>query len=172
MTASGFRVRVIGLVFVFKSASLVLKQVPTCIRKPTTNAFDKSIKFLRWLFLAVLDGFRSFQMELGHFRWFQVILGRFRSFQVVPHFNKYRINFITICKKILEIRQDTRQISALYMGKIYIIMQPQKLTRHAIQTQSGNELNQHKIHMKSTSLIIQCIVKVTSVTPSAFKYVR
>ena len=58
MTASGFRVRVTGLVFVFKSASLVLKQAPTCIRKPKT--LDKSIKFLHWLFLAVLDGFRSF----------------------------------------------------------------------------------------------------------------
>ena len=60
MTASGFRVRVTGLVFVFKSASLVLKQVPTCIRKPKTNTFDKSIKFLHWLFLVVSDGFRSF----------------------------------------------------------------------------------------------------------------
>ena len=60
MTPSGFRVRVTGLVFVFKAASLVLKQVPTCIRKLNTNTFNKSIKFLHWLFLVVLDGFRSF----------------------------------------------------------------------------------------------------------------
>ena len=60
MTASGCRVRVIGLVFVFKLVSLVLKQVLTCIRKPKTNTFDNSIKFLHWLFLVVLDGFRSF----------------------------------------------------------------------------------------------------------------
>ena len=86
MTASGFRVRVIGLVFVFKSASLVLKQDPTCIRKPMTNTFEKSIKFLHWLFLVVLDGFRSFQIVLGHFRSF---LDRFRSFQHIPHFSKY-----------------------------------------------------------------------------------
>ena len=59
MTTSGFRVRVTGLVF-FKSAFLVLKQVPTCIGKPKTNTFDKSIKFLHWLFLVVSDGFRSF----------------------------------------------------------------------------------------------------------------
>ena len=37
----------------FKSASLVLKQDPTCIRKPTANTFDKSIKFLHWLFLVI-----------------------------------------------------------------------------------------------------------------------
>ena len=59
MTALGFRVRLTGLVFIFKLAALVLNEVPTCIRKPKTNAFDKSIKFLHWLFLAVLDGFRS-----------------------------------------------------------------------------------------------------------------
>ena len=46
--------------FFFKSASLALKQVPTCIQKPKTNNFDKSIKVLHWLFLAILDGFRSF----------------------------------------------------------------------------------------------------------------
>ena len=60
MTASGLRVQVTGLVFVFKSASLVLRQVPTCIRKPKTNTYDKSIKFLHLLFLVVLDGARSF----------------------------------------------------------------------------------------------------------------
>ena len=76
MTASGFRVRVTGLVFVFKSASLALKQVPTCIREPKTNTFDKSIKFLHWLVLVVLDGFRSF-------------LDRLRSFWLVLHFSKY-----------------------------------------------------------------------------------
>ena len=40
MTASGFRVQVTGLVFVFSLASLVLKQVPTCTQKPKTNTFD------------------------------------------------------------------------------------------------------------------------------------
>ena len=40
MTASGFRVQVTGLVFVFNLASLVLKQVPTCTQKPKTNTFD------------------------------------------------------------------------------------------------------------------------------------
>ena len=60
MKAPSFRVRVIGLVFVSKSASLTLKQVPTCIRKPKTNTFYKSIKFAHWLFLVVLDGFRLF----------------------------------------------------------------------------------------------------------------
>ena len=67
MTASGFRVQVTGLVFVFKLASLALKQVPTYIRKPKTNTFDKSIKFLHW-FLVVLDGFRLFEVVLDHFR--------------------------------------------------------------------------------------------------------
>ena len=76
MTTSGFRVRVTGLVFVFKSASLVLKQVPTCIRKPKTNTFDKSIRFSYWLYLVV-------------FGRFQIVLGRFSSFQLVPHFSKY-----------------------------------------------------------------------------------
>ena len=75
MTTSGFSVRVTGLVF-FKSASLALKQVPTCIRKPKTNTFDKSIKFLHWLFLVVLDGLRSF---FDRFRSFLIVLGRFRS---------------------------------------------------------------------------------------------
>ena len=79
MTASGFRVRITSLVFVFNSASLALKQVPTSIRKPKTNTTDKSIKFLHWLLLVVLDSFRSFQMVFGCFRSF---LGRFRSFQV------------------------------------------------------------------------------------------
>ena len=54
MTASGSRVRVTGLVFVFKSTSLALKQVPIRIREP------KSIKFLHWLILVAFDGFRSF----------------------------------------------------------------------------------------------------------------
>ena len=45
MTASGFRVRVTGLVFVFKSESLILKLVPTYIQKPKTNTYDKSVKF-------------------------------------------------------------------------------------------------------------------------------
>ena len=87
MKASSFIIRVTGLVFVFKSESLVLKQVPTCIRKLKTNTFDKSIKFLQWLFLVVLNGFRSFQMLLGHFRSF------FRLFQVVL---RCFISFLTL----------------------------------------------------------------------------
>ena len=68
MTGSDFRDQVTGLVLVFKSASLVLKQVPTRIRKPKTNNFDKSV---------VLDGFRSFYMALGRLRSF---LDFFKSF--------------------------------------------------------------------------------------------
>ena len=52
MTASGFKVRVTGLVFVF------LVFVPTCIRQPKTNTFDKLDGFI-W-FQVLLDGFRSF----------------------------------------------------------------------------------------------------------------
>ena len=48
------QVWVTGLLFVFKSASLALKQVTTCIWKPKIrNTFDtvnKWIKFLHWLF--------------------------------------------------------------------------------------------------------------------------
>ena len=36
-----FRVQV--TVFVFKSASLILKQIPTFIQKPKTNTFDKAM---------------------------------------------------------------------------------------------------------------------------------
>ena len=87
MMASGFMVRVTGVVFVFKSASLVLKQVPTCIRKPKNNTFDKSIKFLHWLFLVFSDGFWQFQMVLCRFSSF---LDRFRSFQIVlGHFSLF-----------------------------------------------------------------------------------
>ena len=53
------QIRVTDLVLVFKSASLVLKRVPTCIQKHKINTFGKLIKFLHWLFLVVLDGFRS-----------------------------------------------------------------------------------------------------------------
>ena len=35
--------------FVFKSVSLVLNRVPTCVPKRNTNTFDESIKFLDWL---------------------------------------------------------------------------------------------------------------------------
>ena len=59
MMMSGFRVRVAGLVLDFKLASLLQKRVATCIQKPKKNTFDKSIKFLHWLFLVVLDDFRS-----------------------------------------------------------------------------------------------------------------
>ena len=99
MMASGFRVRLTGLVFVFKSTSLALIQVPTCIRKLKTNTFDKSIKFLYWLFLVVLDGFRSFQMVLGRFRSF---LDRFRSFQIVlGRFSSFLTLVSTTCRSTL-----------------------------------------------------------------------
>ena len=62
--ASSFRVQVTGLAFGFNSASLVLKQVPICIEKPKTNIFDKSIKFLHWFFLVVVDGFGSFKGQV------------------------------------------------------------------------------------------------------------
>ena len=104
MTASGSSVRVTGLVFVFKSASLMLKQIPTCIRKPKTNTFDKSIKFLHWLFLVVLDGFRLIQMVLSRFRSF---LNRLRSFQLIPYFSKYRLKDV-IVTALLDVQ--TRQI--------------------------------------------------------------
>ena len=42
-----------------------------CVRKSKTNTFDESIKFLYWLFLVVLDGFRSCQIV---FRSLQVVL--------------------------------------------------------------------------------------------------
>ena len=45
---------------IFKSESLVLNRVPAYVRKPQKNTFDESIKFLYWLFLVVLDGFRLF----------------------------------------------------------------------------------------------------------------
>ena len=48
------------LVFVFKSACLVLNRVPTCVRKLKTNTFNESTKFLYWLILVVLDRFRLF----------------------------------------------------------------------------------------------------------------
>ena len=93
MTASsGFMVRVTSLVFVFKLPSLALKQVPACIREPKTNSYDKSIKFLRWLFFVFRScrWFRSFQIVLGRFRSFldcfrsfQIVLDCFRSFQMV-----------------------------------------------------------------------------------------
>ena len=83
MTTLGFRVRVTDLVFVFRSASLVLKQVSICIRKPLISqlSFYNIVIFscFRW-FLVVLDAFRMF---LDHFRSFQIVLGRFRSFQIV-----------------------------------------------------------------------------------------
>ena len=101
MTVSAFRVQVTGLVFVFKLASLTLKQVPTCIPKPKTNTFDKSIKFLHW-FQMVLGCLRLFQITLGWFRLFQIVLGRFESFQLVltlvsTLFSIRKFNMITIC---------------------------------------------------------------------------
>ena len=92
MTASAFRVQVTGLVFIFKSAFLVLKQVPTCVRKPKTNTFDKSIKFLYWLFLITLDGFRLFQMVLGRF---QIVLVCFSSFLILVS-AEYEKDYMTI----------------------------------------------------------------------------
>ena len=47
--SAGFRVRLTEQAFVFKSAPLAIKQVPTCIQNPKSNTFDKSIRFLHWL---------------------------------------------------------------------------------------------------------------------------
>ena len=115
MTASGFRVRVTGLVFVFKSACLVLQQVPNCIRKPKTNTFDKSSFYFGYSW--------SFQMVSGHFIWFQVVfrsfyvvLDRFRLFQLVPHFSKYQANilfknYMLLQRKIQKIRENWQKIA-------------------------------------------------------------
>ena len=72
MTASGFRVRVTGLVFAFKQASLVLKQVPTCIRKHRQPLISQLSFYIGY--------FWTFQMVSDRFKWFQVVL---RSFQIV-----------------------------------------------------------------------------------------
>ena len=32
----------------------------TCVQKTKKNTFDESIKFLEWLYLVILDDFRSF----------------------------------------------------------------------------------------------------------------
>ena len=115
MTASGFRVRVTGLVLAFKSACLVLQQVPNCIRKPKTNTFDKSSFYFGYSW--------SFQMVSGHFIWFQVVfrsfyvvLDRFRLFQLVPHFSKYQANilfknYMLLQRKIQKIRENWQKIA-------------------------------------------------------------
>ena len=59
----------------------MVNRVPTCVWKPETNIFVDSIKFLNYLFLVDLDGFRSFQMVLDCYGWlFLVALDGFRSF--------------------------------------------------------------------------------------------
>ena len=63
MATSGFRVRVTGIVFVFKLASLVLNRVQTCAK---TGTFE-SIKCLYWLFWVILNGFRLFLDHFGSF---------------------------------------------------------------------------------------------------------
>ena len=106
MTSSGFRVRVIGLVFVFKSASVVLKQVPTCIRKPKTNTFDKSIKFLHWLSLVFLDGFRSFQAVLGRFGSLLTLVStHYKQIRIISLFrsNHQRYSAFNFIKKRLQL---------------------------------------------------------------------
>ena len=114
MTALGFRVRVTGLVFVFKSASLVLNQVSTCTQ---TNTFDDSVKCLHWLFLVILDGFSLFQMALGRFglilersRSFQVVLGRLRLFQMV--LDRFS-SFLTLVSKTGPIFTNFKQLGSL-----------------------------------------------------------
>ena len=42
-----------------------MNRVPTCTK---TNTFNESIKCLHWLFLVVLDGFRSFQVVFRSFQ--------------------------------------------------------------------------------------------------------
>ena len=100
MTASGFKIRVTGVVFVFNSLSLALKKVPTCIQKPKTNTSNKSIKFLHWLFLVSLCGFKSFQMVLCRFRSFivpfLVVLDCFRLFQIVLDCFRFFSSFLLL----------------------------------------------------------------------------
>ena len=100
MTASGFKIRVTGVVFVFNSLSLALKKVPTCIQKPKTNTSNKSIKFLHWLFLVSLCGFKSFQMVLCRFRSFivpfLVVLDCFRLFQIVLDCFRFFSSFLIL----------------------------------------------------------------------------
>ena len=68
---------VTSLVFLlFKLVSLVLNQVPTCVRKPKSNTFDESKVFILVIF-GRFRCFRSFQMVLIRSRSF---LDRFRSF--------------------------------------------------------------------------------------------
>ena len=91
--------RLQGLVFVFNSTSLILKQVPTCIQKPKANAIDKSVKFLHWLFLVI-------QMVLGRFRWFQIDLSCIRLFQLVlAHFRSLLTLVSTIIYCILKFQE-------------------------------------------------------------------
>ena len=61
--ASGFDSQI--YFFVFKLTSLVLNRVPICVRKPKTNTFDESIKFLHWLFLVALGRFSSHERLLN-----------------------------------------------------------------------------------------------------------
>ena len=107
MMASGFRVRVTGLVF--KLASLVLKQVPICISKPQANTFDKSIVFN-------IGHFWSIQMVLSHFRWFLV---GFRLFQVV--LNCFS-SFLTLVKYRLRSFQVVLAHSSDSFSSLYMVL--------------------------------------------------
>ena len=64
---TGFRFRISGPVFCFSVGILVLNRVPTCVRKPKSNTFDESIRFLPLV-------------SFGQFGWFQIVLDGFRSF--------------------------------------------------------------------------------------------
>ena len=134
MTASGFRVGVTGLVFVFKLASLALKQVSNCIQKPKTNTFGKLIKFLyqllHGLFLVVLDGFRSFQMVLGRFRLF---LGRFSSFlTLVSTLIRWNISQGQCQRKSILIFLVQKELSQRFLRVIFRIRNSQISNRQKV----------------------------------------
>ena len=72
--------------FIEKSASLTLKQVPTCIRKPKTNTLSQLSSYngcVLGCFQIVLGRFRSFQIVLDCYRLFQIALGHFSSFLIL-----------------------------------------------------------------------------------------
>ena len=133
----GFKVQIVSqrqalgseIQFVFKSASLVLEQVPTCIRKPMKILLISQLSFDIDCFFVVLDGFRSFQIVLGRFRLFQVALDRFRSFQVVQlvdHFTKY----------VFSLSFDTCLISS-FDDLVYLMLNTHKnCTLHFLRLQA------------------------------------
>ena len=126
MTTLGFRVRVTGLVFVFRSASLVLKQVSICIRKPVISQLSFYIRYFQ-SFQMLLE---CFQIILGRFRSFQIVLDRFRLFQLVPHFSKYcrlQVLFKTRFLKISENLQERNCVGNSFLVKLQTIRVKQSI---------------------------------------------